>query len=113
MFPEPARAKVVLLLTELVTNAFRHGGAGNGRPVEVVMARSSRALRVAVTDPGGGFEWRPPQTNGRPAESGYGLLLVDQIAARWGIERGESFTTVWFELPLSPADQSPDECRSP
>jgi anti-sigma regulatory factor (Ser/Thr protein kinase) len=113
MVPEAVRDKLLLLLTELVTNAVRHGGAVEGVPVEVVVARWSDGLSVAVTDPGAGFEWRRPQTNGRPAESGYGLLLVDQIAARWGIERGESFTTVWFELPLSPADQSPDECRSP
>lgn len=103
MVPEAVRDDLLLLLTELVTNAVRHGGAVDGLPVEVVVARSSYGLSVAVTDPGAGFEWRRRERSCVPAESGYGLLLVDQIAARWGIERGESFTTVWFELPLSPA----------
>ena len=97
--PEAVRAEVLLLLTELVTNAVRHGGAGDGLPVEVVVARLPGGVRVAVTDPGAGFEWRRPQTTRMPAESGYGLQLVDRMARRWGIERGEDFTTVWFELP--------------
>jgi anti-sigma regulatory factor (Ser/Thr protein kinase) len=99
MVPESVRAEALLLLTELVTNAVRHGGAGGGLPVEVVVARFPGGVRVAVTDPGAGFEWRRPQTTRMPAESGYGLQLVDRMARRWGIERGEGSTTVWFELP--------------
>ena len=102
MVPEAVHDTLLLLLTELVTNAVRHGCAGDGLPVDVVVARSSDSLSVAVTDPGAGFEWRRPEMSCVPAESGYGLLLVDQMATRWGIERGESVTTVWFELPLEP-----------
>ena len=96
--PRSVRAEALLLLTELVTNAVRHGGADNGLPVEVVVARSPRGVRVAVTDPGAGFEWRDRETTAVSEASGYGLLLVDRMASRWGIERGESSTTVWFEL---------------
>jgi anti-sigma regulatory factor (Ser/Thr protein kinase) len=86
---------LLLLLTELVTNAVKHGG----EPVEVAVIRSRERLTVAVTDPGAGFEWRGrPRT--RPASAGgYGLLLVERMARRWGIEREEDSTTVWFELP--------------
>jgi hypothetical protein len=37
--PRSVRAEALLLLTELVTNAVRHGGAGNGLAVEVAVAR--------------------------------------------------------------------------
>jgi anti-sigma regulatory factor (Ser/Thr protein kinase) len=96
--PASVRDELLLLLTELVTNAVRHGGAVDGLPVEVVVARSPRALKVAVTDPGSGFEWPVPDASIAPRENGYGLLLVDRLAHRWGIERGQSSTTVWFEL---------------
>jgi anti-sigma regulatory factor (Ser/Thr protein kinase) len=96
--PEAVRDELVLLMTELVTNAVRHGGAVDGLPVEVVVARSSRGLRVAVTDPGSGFDWPPRNATPAPRENGYGLILVDRLAHRWGIERGETSTTVWFEL---------------
>jgi signal transduction histidine kinase len=96
--PRAVRAEALLLLTELVTNAVRHGGAGNGLPVEVVVTRSARGLRVAVSDPGAGFEWRGREATAVREASGYGLLLVDWMAPAWGIERGQSSTTVWFEL---------------
>lgn len=96
--PASVRDELVLLLTELVTNAVRHGGAVDGLPVEVVVASSPRGLTVAVTDPGSGFEWPGGEATPEPRENGYGLLLVDRLAHRWGIERGQSSTTVWFEL---------------
>jgi anti-sigma regulatory factor (Ser/Thr protein kinase) len=98
MVPSSVRAELLLLLTELVTNAVRHGGASDGLPVEVLVARSPRGFRVAVTDPGAGFEWRTREARSAPDESGYGLLLVDRMSHRWGIERGDHSTTVWFEL---------------
>ena len=98
MVPGPVRAELLLLLTELVTNAVRHGGANGGLPLEVVVARSPRGLRVGVTDPGAGFDWREPESTPSAEESGYGLLLVDRMAHRWGIERSDDSTTVWFEL---------------
>jgi anti-sigma regulatory factor (Ser/Thr protein kinase) len=98
MVPGSARADLLLLLTELVTNAVRHGGACNGRAVGVAVVRSSRGLTVAVSGPGAGFEWRRPEAASFPETRGYGLVLVDRLAHRWGIERGDESTTVWFEL---------------
>ena len=55
-----------------------------------------QALRVAVSDPGIGFEKRPgPPTPGDP--SGWGLYLVEQLADRWGLNR-DGVTEVWFEI---------------
>lgn len=98
MVPGSVRAEMLVLLTELVTNAVRHGGASDGLPVKVVVGRSPSGFTVAVTDPGPGFEWRGPESSTPLEANGYGLLLVDRMARRWGIERGERSTTVWFEL---------------
>ena len=96
--PPPVEAKMSLLLTELVTNAVRHGGARNGEPVTVTVEHSPGLLRVAVSDPGPGFQWRPPDPRRPPEEGGYGLVLVDRMARRWGVEPRADSTTVWFEL---------------
>ena len=89
---------VSLLLTELVTNAVRHGGAQDGQRVAVTVEHRPGLLRVSVSDSGPGFHWRPPAPRRPPAEGGYGLVLVDRMAQRWGIEPGGDSTTVWFEL---------------
>ena len=104
--PSPATdGMVALLLTELVTNAVRHGGARNGQPVAVTVEHWPGLLRVSVSDPGPSFHWRPPDPRRPPAEGGYGLVLVDRMAHRWGIEPGDDSTTVWFELSLDASPQ--------
>jgi anti-sigma regulatory factor (Ser/Thr protein kinase) len=63
--------------------------------VELQVWASDKVVRVAVTDQGAGFE---PQ--GRPTSgdrSGWGLMMVDRLADRWGVELG-SGTEVWFEM---------------
>jgi hypothetical protein len=47
-----------LLVTELVTNAVRHGGAANHRPLRVEFPRQADRIRVEVVDSGTDFE--PP-----------------------------------------------------
>jgi len=84
---------VRLLISELVTNALRHGEAGE--PVEVHASWNSM-VRVEVIDHGDGFT---PTGRTKPLEEpgGYGLVLVGTLADRWGVET-EDCTTVWFEL---------------
>jgi two-component sensor histidine kinase len=86
---EPVR----LLVTELVTNSVKHGGAGPTQLIEVVLTSSPNKVRVEVADRGPGFE---PEV--KPREfGGFGFLLVDKIADRWGVlsDRG---SRVWFEI---------------
>ena len=87
-----------LLVTELVTNAVRHGGAREEDTVTLYMAVAPDRVRVEVCDPGPGFELDDPQPYG---EGGYGLFLVEQLASRWGIER-EPVSCAWFELARVP-----------
>ncbi|MFL5856285.1 MAG: SpoIIE family protein phosphatase, partial [Solirubrobacteraceae bacterium] len=85
----------MLVVSELVTNAVRHGGARTlGETVELHVALVGEAVRLEVVDPGDGFE---PGGHGPRHDGGYGLHLLDRLAARWGVA-GSAPTTVWTEL---------------
>jgi anti-sigma regulatory factor (Ser/Thr protein kinase) len=104
-------ADVRLLISELVTNAIRHGRLDPDDCIDLHVDIEDEEIRVEVQDPGRGFDPAAIPTlrssNGDalpdwpPAESGWGLLLLRRIASRWGIERGDH-TRVWFEMDLEP-----------
>ena len=100
---EPLRSRLdddvasdlALLLSELVTNSYRHSGAaddGIGVDVEVAPHR----VRAEVSDHGHGFRAQPVPEPER-GEGGWGLAILDQLADRWGVRKGPP-TSVWFEL---------------
>ena len=89
------RQPVRLLVSELVTNAVQHGGTGAERAVQVRLEARRDRVRVEVRDQGPGFE--PPGEHGDPLADGFGLALVDELADRWGVERGPG-ANVWFEI---------------
>jgi anti-sigma regulatory factor (Ser/Thr protein kinase) len=90
---DPLLDDLRLLVSEAVTNSIRHGGVG---PIELRVSVNPRTVRVEVEDRGPGFE--PSLGDGDDDRgSGWGLLLVDRLAARWGVVASAN-TTVWFEL---------------
>lgn len=95
--PSSVRDDVLLLLTELVTNAVRHAGAGADRMVRVELLKCSRRVRVAVRDDGAGFI-REAIRFRRDESGGWGLFLVDRIAHRWAVLPTATGTCVWFEI---------------
>jgi anti-sigma regulatory factor (Ser/Thr protein kinase) len=95
--PHAIRDDVLLLMTELVTNAVRHADAAPDRRVRLELRRQRGAVRVAVCDEGPGFG--PEAICSRPDETGgWGLMLVDRIADRWAVTRTATGTCVWFEI---------------
>lgn len=90
-------SEVRLVVSELVTNAVRHGKPHEG-VVELFVTLGGGIARVEVTDGGDGFE---PPRGAPPLEEmgGWGLIVVDRLASRWGIDGGPR-TRVWAELPL-------------
>lgn len=94
---EADRDTLALLVSELVTNAVRHGGHARDLDVEVLFG--GETVRVAVSDDGAGFAPRPRALELDQA-GGWGLHFVAQLASTWGVSSGER-TTVWFELPCS------------
>ena len=91
---------VYLLVSELVTNGVRHGGAGEDDLLELTAVRHGNRLRVVVTDWGPGFDGRPRLRNRADQTGGWGLFLVERLADRWGTQREGETTAVWFELKL-------------
>lgn len=87
---------LLIIVTELVNNAVVHGGAAEaGDRVLVHVAAADLRLRAEVSSKGGPFELRAPSAVEEPG--GFGLLLVDQLSSRWGVDGGEDFC-VWFEI---------------
>lgn len=96
----PTRQVVELLVSELVTNAVRHGASD---PHESILVRASRTdghVRVEVCDEGTGFE-PGPDPRGALEPGGNGLLLVETLASRWGVSPGQP-SCVWFEAEAAP-----------
>jgi anti-sigma regulatory factor (Ser/Thr protein kinase) len=87
------RETLRLLVSEVVTNAVRHGGEGG--PVQVHASWNS-SVRVEVVDHGDGFN-PAPRSGALDEPGGFGLFLVGALADRWGVETDDR-TTVWFEL---------------
>jgi anti-sigma regulatory factor (Ser/Thr protein kinase) len=85
---------VGLLVSELVTNSVRHAGQPAGAPVHIRATAVDDVVRVEVHDHGHGTV-RPRAPGPRPG--GFGLHLVNQLAARWGVSQDHG-TRVWFEL---------------
>ncbi len=81
------------LVGELLANAVRHGQDG----VQLRIGQLDDTLRVEVRDDGPDL---PRLSRAGPdQESGRGLVLVDAMARRWGVDRDpDGGKTVWFEL---------------
>jgi anti-sigma regulatory factor (Ser/Thr protein kinase) len=87
---------VRLLLSEIVTNAVRHSEAPRGATIGLAVSVSRNTVRAEVIDHGRGFEPRPRDLP-RTETGGWGLHLVDRLATRWGVDRGDA-VRVWFEI---------------
>ncbi len=88
-----------LLVSEVVTNAVRHGGARQGEHVDLRASLTHDEVRLEVRDPGPGFDALAPELPATDRGGGYGLYLVDLYAREWGVTGAEG-TCVWFEVPL-------------
>src|SRR5436305_299566 len=96
---EDDRVDVLVLVSELVTNAVRHGGAAEDDTIVVHLAIAADILRVEVCDHGPGFT--PPAILRPRAEGGgNGLILVERLSSSWGVA-GDDGTCVWFERELA------------
>jgi len=89
---------LVLMLSELATNAVRH--AATEFEVTVRVVGETRQVVVEVTDGAGGYP--APQQPAVVAPHGRGLHIVGTLADAWGIDmrRDRPGKTVWFSSTL-------------
>jgi anti-sigma regulatory factor (Ser/Thr protein kinase) len=86
-----------LVISEVITNAVRHGGEGD---MLVAVTPKRDFLCVQVTDTGDGFAPRP-RAYEPDEDGGFGLFLVERLTRRWGLTRENSNTRVWFEFDFA------------
>lgn len=98
---------VALVVAELSANAALHGCVP-GRDFELRLGydRAAGVLRVAVSDTHPGRPTAPTTDTTDAvatglADGGRGLVIVDAVAARWGVSgRVGPGKTIWAELEL-------------
>ncbi len=94
--PQEFVEKAQLLVSELVTNAVRHGAP----PIDLqVRCAGDDTLQILVSDsdPGTPVAGDP----GPDAEGGRGMMLVDLISEDWGLEDDpDDGKVVWFTLKV-------------
>ncbi|MFE9395348.1 ATP-binding protein [Streptomyces flavidovirens] len=105
---ESLTGDVLLVMTEMLSNAVRHGTPPWG--VRMWLFRGDEGpwyVRLEVDDAGPGIDidvvrarWRHP--SGFLAEGGRGLLMVDALASSWGDEPSSHGHTMWAQLEAEP-----------
>jgi anti-sigma regulatory factor (Ser/Thr protein kinase) len=86
-----------LLVSELVTNAVVHAGT----PVEIAVAVLDD-LTVMVTVSDGSAHAPVTRDYAATASTGRGLVLVQELADRWGVQVTPAGKSVWFCLSPTP-----------
>lgn len=105
------RGDILLVVSELVTNAVVHASGGS---VQLRLVTLDGGYRVEVSDD---YPALPLRRRAAGAAVGNGILLLDTLTAGWGVEATPSGKSVWAEFgtaradPSAPADdvQDPEE----
>ena len=100
-WPEGVLEAALLVVSEAVTNAVRHG---SGR-IQLCVNADERLVRIEVTDEGGPLPLRRSSSPSGDAlgDGGRGLHLLDALTTDWGsAPRADGpGKTVWMEISRS------------
>jgi anti-sigma regulatory factor (Ser/Thr protein kinase) len=92
-----AAPTVELLVCELVTNAMLHAGSS----VDLRLLRRRERVRVEVTDSSTAPPRRRADRYASEAMGGRGIMLIEELADDWGVERvGSDGKVVWCEVVI-------------
>ena len=95
---DPALETVMLVASELVTNAIVHSQSGApGGTVTLALCPGPAGVLVQVCDGGGSSEPRLAAAD-EEAEHGYGLRLVDALADSWGTIASPEGRVTWCRI---------------
>ncbi|MFJ2495781.1 ATP-binding protein [Streptomyces sp. NPDC087539] len=94
--------ETTLLASELSTNAVIHA-KGTGDYFELALRRRGGTLALEVSD---SYQWRMPELRTPTLDdlSGRGLVIVDAVAAKWGVRPRDPGKTVWVHLAIVQAE---------
>jgi anti-sigma regulatory factor (Ser/Thr protein kinase) len=96
--PASILEEALLVVSELVTNGVRHGGALPGDVLVFRVGLARTRLRLEVEDPGRGGVVARRAADVRTG-TGFGLNVVQTLSERWGTDRApEGGTRVWAQL---------------
>jgi len=96
----PVLDDVLLLLSELATNAVAHSDSGrttDGR-LTVYLARTTTLVHVEVTDDGSATNAPAVRVPEADDDGGRGLWLVDLLATKWGSHHDDAGRSVWYQV---------------
>jgi len=88
----------VLLVSELVTNSVRHARGTDVIALDLHAAPTWLRIEIQDTD----RHWPQPRLPDGFDESGFGFVIVDALAAEWGVRETEKGKAVWAELDARP-----------
>jgi anti-sigma regulatory factor (Ser/Thr protein kinase) len=92
-------ATLLLLVSELVSNSVRHAGLGEDERIRLRARCDRDCTYVEVCDAGRSGRVPAKRAHQDALEpGGLGLMLVDEMADRWGVACTDHETCVWFEL---------------
>ncbi|MGR4854466.1 ATP-binding protein [Streptomyces sp. LARHCF252] len=100
---KPLISDVVLIVSELVTNAISHGCRPTRHSLRLISRPDrTKRLRVEVGDRGGGWDGLAPCSPVPDGDRchGRGLHLVDALAAEWGRQVVNGGHIVWAEIDI-------------
>jgi anti-sigma regulatory factor (Ser/Thr protein kinase) len=88
---------VLLVASELVSNAVRHSGCGPDEPIKVRAYTDGARITVSVNDPGRSGLDAQVRSDDDTAHGCFGLRIVERLCTRWGADRSCGYR-VWAEL---------------
>lgn len=91
---------LALMVSEVVANAVRHGSPEAAGNIGLLLEEDQDVLRVVVTDGGQVFAFHPGSIDPESDEH-FGLLLVDELADRWGVSL-DGKKAIWLEVDTRP-----------
>ncbi|MFI1359276.1 ATP-binding protein [Streptomyces sp. NPDC020898] len=91
---------MVLMVSELMTNAVTHGRVPgtSGRQVRMAIEKTGDVIRVEVRDTQN--DRQPRLCEAGQGTGGRGLVLVDALSDAWGVSPEGIGKTVWVEKRL-------------
>ena len=104
LFPAARSDEIVLMVSELVANAVRHGKPEADGLIGLRLQTVASAIQVAVVDGAPEFTFERLDLDGANGRPHYGLRTVDKLADRWGLSL-DGKKAVWFEVDVEPLVQ--------